>query len=92
MLIKGTYLVKNSLKYAYVIYERPLSCNFLISGMINNDSLVMDFGPDRSIDLIIPQENSHNMSELGGRNLNHETSTDSTLFQINPLNLQLKVG
>ena len=62
--------------------------------MTNNDSLDMDleFGPDRSIDLIIPQENSHNMSELGGRNLNHENSTDSILSQINPSNLQLKVG
>ena len=54
---------------------------------MNNDSLVMDleFGPDRSIDPIILQD--HVMSELGGRNLNHEDSIDSILS-----NPQLKVG
>ena len=57
---------------------------------MNNDSLVMDleFGPDRSIDPIILQDDSLIMSGLGGRNLNHEVSTTDSILS----NPQLKVG
>ena len=56
--------------------------------MLKNDSLVMDLelGSDRSIDPILPQEESLKMSELGG-NPNHDDSKDSILS-----NPQLKVG
>ena len=58
--------------------------------MLKNDSLVMDLelGSDRSIDPILPQEESLKMSELGG-NPNHDDSRDSILSVSDP---QLKVG
>ena len=51
-----------------------------ISGMIKNGSLVLDCESDQnsSIDPILLQEDSINMSELGG-NPNHDDSKDSIL-------------